>query len=216
MRNFARFTAFLRAGNALDSAGIPIHQDFGNFSGVIMADEKHGNLAAGILAGAIGGLVASWMMNLFSEDAGPKIQQAVLAIDGNQNGQGGSQDAEDEPKEDATMKAADAVVSTVTGGRHLSLEERQKGGSIVHYAFGAPMGGVYGALAEYSPTARAGFGTAFAGLLFAGADMIAVPALHLSPATGDQPASSLGTPFGAHMVYGVTTECVRRLVRSAI
>jgi putative membrane protein len=175
-----------------------------------MADESKGNLAAGILAGAIGGLVASWMMNLFIADAGPKIRQVVQGMDGKQSGHGASDEM------DATMKAADAVVSTVTGGRHLSFEERQKGGPIVHYAFGALMGGVYGALAEYSPAARSGFGTAFAGLLFAGADMIAVPALKLAPVTGDQTTSSLATPFGAHMVYGVTTECVRRLVRAAI
>jgi hypothetical protein len=50
------------------------------------------------------------------------------------------------------MKTADAIVSTVTGGRHLSFEQRQKGGPIVHYAFGAIMGGVYGALG-YSPAA---------------------------------------------------------------
>jgi putative membrane protein len=181
-----------------------------------MTDEKSGNLAAGILAGAIGGLVASWMMNLFIEDAGPKLQKVVEGMNGQQTGHEGSQPEDEGPKEDATMKTADAVVSTVTGGRHLSFEEKQKGGPIVHYAFGAVMGGLYGALAEYSPAARAGFGTAFAGLLFAGADMIAVPALHLSPATGDQPASSMATPFGAHMVYGVTTECVRRLVRAAI
>ena len=175
-----------------------------------MADESKGNLAAGILAGAIGGLVASWMMNLFIADAGPKIRQVVQGMDGKQSGHGASDEM------DATMKAADAVVSTVTGGRHLSFEERQKGGPIVHYAFGALMGGVYGALAEYSPAARSGFGTVFAGLLFAGADMIAVPALKLAPVTGDQTTSSLATPFGAHMVYGVTTECVRRLVRAAI
>ena len=181
-----------------------------------MADESKGNLAAGIVAGAIGGLVASWMMNLFIADAGPKIRQVVQGMDGKPSGHGASRETDEEPKEDATMKAADAVVSTVTGGRHLSFEERQKGGPIVHYAFGALMGGVYGALAEYSPAARSGFGTAFAGLLFAGADMIAVPALKLSPETGDQPTSSLATPFGAHMVYGVTTECVRRLVRAAI
>ncbi len=181
-----------------------------------MADERKAHLASGIVAGAVGGLVASWVMNVFMEDAGPKLQRVVEGKVGEEHKPNTENVHEDAPKEDATMKAADAVVSTVTGGRHLSFEEKQKGGPIVHYAFGALMGGLYGALAEYSPKARAGFGTGFAGVLFAGADLVAVPALNLASSSGDQPVRSLATPFAAHLVYGVTTECVRRLVRKAL
>jgi|ERR1035437_559731 uncharacterized membrane protein YagU involved in acid resistance len=185
-------------------------------TGESRADENKTHLVSGIVAGAIGGLVASWVMNVFMADAGPKIQQVVERIDGQPQDQSASKEENEEPKEDATMKAADAVVSTVTGGQHLSFEGRQKGGPIVHYAFGGIMGGLYGVLAEYAPSTRAGFGTAFAGALFAGADLMAVPALHLSSSTGEQPVSSLATPFAAHIVYGVTTECVRRLVRRVL
>ncbi|QHN02522.1 DUF1440 domain-containing protein [Granulicella sp. WH15] len=114
------------------------------------------------------------------------------------------------------MKAADAIVNTVTGGRHLSLEEKQKDGPIVHYAFGALMGGLYGGLAEYSPLVRSGFGTSFGGVLFTGADLIAVPAFKLSGAPTEFPASAYATPFAAHIVYGATTELVRRIVRAVL
>jgi putative membrane protein len=114
------------------------------------------------------------------------------------------------------MKTADAVVSTLTGGRHLSHEEKEKGGPIVHYAFGALMGAVYGAVAEEMPTATTGFGTAFGAALFTGADLVAVPALNLSQSSGDEPISSLATPFAAHLVYGAATEAVRRLVRALL
>lgn len=181
-----------------------------------MPDNNKG-LGAGMIAGAIGGLVASWVMNVFMEGAGPKIQQAAQKLDGaSQQQQSSSQQSQSgEPKVDATMKAADAVVSTVTGGRHLSMEGKQKGGPVVHYAFGALMGALYGAGAEYSSVVRAGFGTAFASALFAGADLWAVPTLRLS-GSSDTSVSSLATPFSAHIVYGVTTEGVRRLVRAAI
>lgn len=179
-----------------------------------MSDNNRG-LGAGMIAGAIGGLVASWVMNVFMEGAGPKIQQAAQKLEGSAPQQSLSQSQSDEPKEDATMKAADAVVSTVTGGRHLSMEGKQKGGPVVHYAFGALMGALYGAGAEYSSVVRAGFGTAFASALFAGADLWAVPTLRLSGSSGTS-VSSLATPFSAHLVYGVTTEGVRRLVRAAI
>lgn len=183
--------------------------------------EQERCIAKGMLAGAIGGVVASWAMNVFMESAGPKIQQAAAKMDGSakaRDEQQGKNDEQtnDEPKVDATMKTADAVVSTVTGGRHLSMEEKQKGGPIVHYAFGGLMGALYGLAAECSSTATAGFGTAFAAALFAGADLWAVPRLHLSGSTGDAPVSSLATPFGAHMVYGVATEGVRRMVRAGL
>src|SRR4051812_47400476 len=143
------------------------------------------HLGRGVLAGIAGGLVASWVMNVFIEGAGPKITHAVESMQGEKRDEARDtqhdQAAHDqEPQEDATMKAADAIVATVTGGQHLSFEEKQKGGPVVHYTFGALMGGMYGALAEYSPAVRAGFGTGFGSALFAGADVIAVPALRLS------------------------------------
>jgi hypothetical protein len=177
--------------------------------------EKH-CLGAGMLAGAIGGLVASWVMNMFMEKAGGPIQQVVHKFDHSpqqQSAPSSQSSADDQPKEDATMKAADALVSTATGGRHLSLEAKQKGGPIVHYAFGALMGAIYGMGAEYSSIVRSGFGTAFGSALFAGADLWAVPALGLS-GSSDTSVSSLATPFSAHIVYGATTEGVRRIVRA--
>lgn len=181
-----------------------------------MADQN-ASAFKGMLAGAIGGLVASWVMNVFMEEAGPKVQTIAAKFDHSaQQQQQSSGSSDDQPKEDATMKAADAIVRTATGGRHLSLEGKQKGGPIVHYAFGGLMGALYGLASEFSPLTTAGFGTAFAGALFAGADLWAVPALHLSGSTGDAPVSSLATPFGAHMVYGVTTEAVRKVIRAGL
>jgi putative membrane protein len=181
--------------------------------------EKH-CLGAGMVAGAIGGLAAAWVMNVFMENAGPKVQQVAQKFDHSaQQQQQSSQSqssSDDQPKEDATMKTADAVVSAATGGRHLSLEAKKKGGPIVHYAFGALMGALYGMGAEYSATVRSGFGTTFGSILFAVADLWAVPALGLSGSSSNAPISSLATPFSAHVVYGATTEGVRRLVRAAM
>ena len=180
--------------------------------------QKH-CLGAGMVAGAVGGLVASWVMNMFMESAGPKVQQLAQKFDHSAQQQQPSQSqssSDSEPKEDATMKTADALVSAATGGRHLSREAKKKGGPIVHYAFGAMMGALYGMSAEYSSVVRSGFGTAFGSALFAGADLWAVPALGLSGSSSDAPISSLATPFSAHIVYGATTEGVRRLMRAVL
>jgi putative membrane protein len=170
-----------------------------------MAKQK--SLMKGILAGMAGGLVAAWMMNQFMAGPGPKLQEAVEKAVGDP-----VPEPAGEPKEDATMKSADAIVHAATGD-HLSWEQKEKGGPIVHYAFGVLTGGIYGGLAEYSGVVRSGFGTSFGGVLFSTADLLAVPAFGLAAGPSETPASSQTSPFAAHVVYGVTTELVRRLVR---
>jgi putative membrane protein len=162
-----------------------------------MGNQK--SVARGILAGMAGGLVAAWVMNQFMAGPGQKLQEAHSS----------------EPREDATMKTAEAIVHTTTGD-HLSRAEKEKGGPIVHYAFGALTGGLYGGLAEYSSRVTSGFGTSFGGVLFSTADLLAVPALNLAPSPSDRSASALATPFAAHIVYGATTEFVRRILRSLL
>jgi len=178
-----------------------------------MNNGNNSHIASGIVAGIAGGLVASWVMNVFMENLGPQIQKAVQ---GNEPQTGHEEPQNGEKPDDATMNTADAIVSTVTGGRHLSRAGKEVGGPIVHYSFGAVMGGIYGALAEGLPQATTGFGTAFGAALFTGADLVAVPVLNLSGSPADAPVSSLATPFAAHLVYGATTETVRRLVRALL
>lgn len=169
---------------------------------------KH--LVRGVLAGVAGGLAASWVMNEFSIHLGEKISEAVETPEQLQQIKAQSDG------EDATMKVADRVVETVTRGRHLTHEQREIGGPIVHYSFGALMGGIYGAMAEYSEWPRAGFGTTFGGVLFATADLVGVPAAKLGPWATEHPVGALLTPLTAHLVYGATTEMVRGLVRKLL
>jgi putative membrane protein len=168
------------------------------------------NLPIGILAGIAGGLVASFVMNEFIAHPGKKISEAIETPEDKKQLK-----ALDDGR-DATMKTADAIAVTATGGQHLTYEQQSKAGPVIHYAFGGLMGGVYGALAEVSPAARSGFGTTFGSMLFAGADLFAVPALQLGPSLEEEPASSLATPLAAHLVYGATTELIRRLVRKLL
>ena len=167
--------------------------------------EKH--IARGILAGLAGGLFASWVMNEFMAGPGAALTKAIESPSAQQ------QLKQQSDGEDATMHAADAIAATVNGGQHLTHAQREKAGPIVHYAFGALMGGVYGALAEVTPAATTAYGTTFGSLLFAGADLFAVPAFNLSAPLSKTPPSSLATPLAAHLVYGASTELVRRLMR---
>jgi putative membrane protein len=166
----------------------------------------------GILAGIAGGLFASWVMNEFMAGPGKKLTKTVQTREENQQ----QAEKQDSGEPDATMKTADKITELVTGGRHLTYEQEQTGGPIVHYAFGALAGGVYGGLAEVSSLTTAGFGTTFGTILFASADLLAVSAFHLGPPLSETPPETLVTPFAAHLVYGVSTELVRRLVRKIL
>lgn len=166
--------------------------------------EKHP--VRGILAGVAGGLVAGWVMNQWSAGPGAALSEQLETPEEKeqlkQSGDG----------EDATMKTAEKLSETF-GGKQLSKQEKQKDGPIVHYTYAALMGGLYGGLAEYSPIVRSGFGTTYASALFVGGDLVVVPALGLSKPLAEFPASSFANPFTAHLVYGATTELVRRIVR---
>lgn len=170
------------------------------------------HIVRGLLAGIAGGLVASWVMNEFIAGPGKELSKAVNTPQ--ENRKAAQQNSEEQ--QDATMKAADAITETVTGGRHLTWEQQKEGGPIVHYAFGALAGGVYGALAEYSNLFSSGFGTGFGSVLFAVADMFAVPAFHLGKSVDETPVHTLATPYAAHLVYGASTELVRRAVRQIL
>jgi putative membrane protein len=163
----------------------------------------------GAAAGALGGLVASWVMNGFIAGI-TKAQEALKPPE--QKAQEESQQPKDEEQsEDSTIKVADAAAWLATG-HHLSKQGKQRGGPIVHYVFGTLMGATYGTLAELSATARAGTGSVFGTALFIGADEVMVPALGLAKPPTQEPASSQLTHWAAHIVYGITTELVRRVI----
>jgi len=165
-----------------------------------MFKKRRPNYAKGALAGVAGGLVASFAMNQF---------QAVLAktIPHRQNG---SQHAGDEP---ATVKIADAVSRRVFD-HELAPKEKASAGNAVHYAFGAAAGALYGVLAEAKAASRFGFGTLFGSALWFLADEVAVPRLGLSGPASDYPASTHASSWASHLVYGVTTDLVRRGLRA--
>ena len=152
----------------------------------------------GLAAGLIGGLVASWTMNRFQA----LVAKAAAPSNGNQG--------EDE---DATQKLAQAL-ATRTLHRSLTKAELQTAGPIVHYTYGTLVGGLYGAAAEQSTRVRALAGAGYGTALWAIGDEIAVPAFGLSRPSTEFPPRVHVQALTAHLVYGVTTELVRRAVRA--
>ena len=156
--------------------------------------ERKGHPWKGLLAGAVGGIVASFAMGQF---------HALFQDAETSSSQG---------KEDSTVKAASAISQGIFH-HELTPEQKKIAGPIVDHAFGTSMAAIYGAVVEWAPVARAGWGIAFGATVWLGAHVITVPALGLSePITQSTPAAE-ATELGAHLVYGVVTEGIRRLIR---
>ena len=169
--------------------------------GVLGLGEKRRHVGWGIVAGMLGGVVGSWMMNAFLIGAA-SAETAVQTPEERANA------AAQPVGDDSTMKVADALAQAVTH-HPLTHEQKEVGGPLVHYGFGALMGGAYGAAAEYWAGSKWGFGSAFGAALFLGADEVMVPAVGLSGPPTEQPLGSQAKYLTAHLVYGVTTEAVR-------
>jgi uncharacterized membrane protein YagU involved in acid resistance len=166
-------------------------------------------LLKGLLAGAIGGLVASWTMNQFQFGL-QKLEQSWKKS-AHQPPQ--PEQKQSDADEDATMKTADRLFLLVNN-RHLSKEEKRTAGPVVHYMYGTVLGGIYGLLAEFVPVSKVGFGTGYASAAWFFGDEIAVPVMGLAGSPWDYPLSSHAKALASHVVYGATTEAVRKAVRA--
>jgi putative membrane protein len=159
----------------------------------------------GALAGLVGGLGGAWAMNQFQAS----LRKAM------ENCSGSSGKPMPQDSDDATTRTAQWLLKCTTGFE-LTPEQKQKAGPLVHYLFGGAMGAVYGALLERKGKQGLREGALLGGVLFLGADELMVPALKLSKSPAEYPLSVHASALAAHLVYGLTTEEVRRKVRRAL
>ena len=182
------------------------------------------NIYKGIAAGVAGGLAGSLAMNQFQELWG-KLMENEERPHGAQSLQQGSPDhgigrelAErgvDEPDDNAAVRTGN-VISEFVLDHHLTKSEKESAGAIAHYAMGVTSGAIYGAVAEVVPGATAAEGLPFGAAVWLIADEGVVPAVGLSRKPTDYPLSIHAYAFASHLVYGLTTELVRRAVRRAL
>jgi putative membrane protein len=153
------------------------------------------NPLRGLLAGAVGGLVACFAMSQFHS-----LFQKVESS------------AEDK-QEDSTVKTASAVSQRIFH-HELTAQQKKIAGPAVHYGFGTSVAMFYGAAVEVLPVLRTGWGMPFGAAVWLGAHVITVPALGLSePVTKSTPQRE-AVEFGAHLLYGGVVEGIRRLLRN--
>ncbi|MGI8811641.1 MAG: DUF1440 domain-containing protein [Pyrinomonadaceae bacterium] len=168
-----------------------------------MVETSAGDVARGAVAGLVGGLVASFVMTQF---------QSLLTAIAETEEKSKKKNGGDEP---STVKAAIKISENIFD-HDLTKSEKEPAGEVVHYAMGATSGLIYGIAAEIEPIATAGAGLSFGTAVWLFADDIVVPALGLSKSVTEYPLSTHAYALSSHLVYGLTTEVVRRAVRNLL
>jgi putative membrane protein len=147
------------------------------------------SLIKGFVAGAVGGLVGA---------AAKAVGEAVY------------------PPRTLGQIPAPAVLVNRMVDHPLTEKQEEVSVQAIHWGFGALVGGVYGALAEYQPvvTGRLGanFGLTLCGITHASA----LPLMGLTESPENQPAREHASELVTHALYGVTTELVRRVARKVL
>jgi putative membrane protein len=146
-------------------------------------------LLKGLLAGAIGGLVATAVKTMAEKIYPPRTH------------------GEPEPPDVAAEKLAGHPLDDTT--KTLASES-------IHWVFGAAAGAFYGVLAEVYPAVTAKSGATFGLTLMSLTHEGALPALGLSEDHEDQTLRERTSEGATHILYGVVTEKVRGLVRNML
>ncbi|MDQ2731044.1 MAG: DUF1440 domain-containing protein [Armatimonadota bacterium] len=180
----------------------------------------------GLAAGAVGGLVASWVMEVFqgywsAVSTARKEAEKNASQPGEQHDQSAAEEEQPAANETgsendpSTVKAA-AAVARILFGHELAPSEKATAGAAAHYVMGAASGGLYGVASELLPKTTAGAGIPFGAAVWMGADNVVLPLTGLAGPMTDYPISIHIYALASHLVYGACTDLVRRVVRQAL
>jgi hypothetical protein len=158
-----------------------------------------GGTGAAAIKGAIAGAVATWIMgqitNYMYRRENPDARQA-----------------EDRARNGKTAYGAAAEKAAGLAGRSLDDQQRERLGSIIHWATGIGAGAVYGVLRQrFAAVGRlggAGFGTAFWGLVDEGL----VPVLGFTPGPVAFPWQTHARGLAGHLTFGTVTDATLRVL----
>ena len=150
---------------------------------------KEKSLAKALIAGLIGGLVAT-AAKTFAERIFP-------------------------PRTHGEPEPPDVLVEHIAGhpvtGTSLTVATEA-----IHWTFGAAAGAAYGGLAEFYPAATARQGTNFGMTLMALTHEGALPALGLAAEPSEQTGREKTSEMASHVIFGFVTETVRGFLRSRL
>lgn len=186
--------------------------------------KREGDLLKGLAAGVVAGLVASAVMNQF-QALWSRLSQGEERSHGAQSMQQGAPEwgvggelqakGKDAAEDDAAERLPNAIAVGISG-RQLTESQKDVAGTAFHYAMGITSGALYGAAAEIIPVVKVGAGVPFGAAVWVIADEGIVPAVGLSKSPKEYPPAIHAYALASHLVFGFTTELVRRRVRQAL
>ncbi len=160
-----------------------------------------GDVVKGAVAGLVGGIVGSLVMTGF---------QTLLSSLSEEE-----KKPERKKEEPANVKAAEEISEGLFDHK-LKKSEQEPAGEAMHYAMGATSGLIYGIASEIAPLTTVGLGLPFGAAVWLVADDVVVPALGLAKPATEYPLSTHTYALSSHLVYGLTTDIVRRAVRDLL
>jgi len=173
-----------------------------------MKKQSNRNAWKGLVAGVVGGVVASWTMDRF--------QYWWLSFGGGNERELQQTPSEEGDRDDpVTVKSASAISEGVFG-HSLTAREKEIASPILHYAVGTTAGAVYGLAAEYEPHVTSLAGIPFGAAFWMVVDEGALSLLGLAKGPNAYPISTHAYALASHLVFGLTAEVVRSTARRAL
>jgi putative membrane protein len=157
------------------------------------------SLTKGLLAGIAGGLVGSVAKSYAETLFPPRLDHQTPHTSG---------------RSGPPAVVADQLASAT--GTSFSELERHATATGLHWGFGTLIGGVYGTIAELQPKATSWSGIPFGLTVNRVAHDQLLPAMGAIDPKAEQPAQERISQWMTHLVYGISTELVRRQVRKRL
>lgn len=158
----------------------------------------------GALAGAVGGLIGGVAMLAFGSAFDCLFDQASSR-------RGRPRKFLPTADQELDGTAALALAAGRAVGRDLKGKSLVNTARVMHFAFSAGLGAIYGALAELTPATTAGYGTGFAAAEELSGNEWLMPRIGFL--REDYPVHERVHSLASHLLWGVMTERVRRQLR---
>lgn len=167
----------------------------------------------GAVAGLVAGLVGSWVKSKVEPPLQKLGENLFPPVSGQKSLRGA--DITGHP---LNMPPAILVkeVSEKAVGEKPDSQTTEAAMMGIHYVFGTALGAAYGIAAEEFPAVTSGAGVPAGAVMWAVTHGSTVPALGLQEPPQEMPGAWYVWEFGSHLVYGLTVEIIRRVVRQGL
>ena len=179
----------------------------------ILTLTRQENLFKGALAGALAGVLAAYLKAL-AEPPLQKVTEGIWPPTTTQKEMVGADPTghlDNMPPAVMVQAAAEELTDTTLGKTQtLALQQ------VIHYALGASLGAVYGALAEVQPGVTRGLGVPAGAVMYLLTHATAVPATGFQRWPWQLPRAAVAWESGSHLVFGAGLETARGQIRKLL